>query len=238
MNVAIIPARGGSKRIPYKNIKPFCGKPMIAYAIDAAKDSGLFDEIVVSTDDEAIADVARQYGASVPFMRPAALADDITGTTPVVHHALKMIEAEKKYQYACCIYATCPLIQISFLRQAYRALEQEPGKSFAFSMTSFAFPVQRALKIEPNIEPLFPEFINQRSQDLVEGYHDAGQFYWGRVSAYMQGLPMFSDHAIPIILPRYLVQDIDTEEDWAQAELLYKAYIQHQTTSKNLCEGS
>jgi pseudaminic acid cytidylyltransferase len=224
MNVAIIPARGGSKRIPHKNIKLFCGKPMIAYAIDAARDSGLFDDVIVSTDDEAIADVARQYGASVPFMRPAELADDITGTGPVVHHALQTIGADKRFKYACCIYATCPLIQVSFLQEAFQSLQQTPEKSFAFSMTSFAFPVQRALKIEPNIEPMFPEFINQRSQDLVEGYHDAGQFYWGRVSAYMQGLPMFSAHAIPIVLPRYLVQDIDTEEDWQQAELLYRAF--------------
>ncbi|QDG37686.1 pseudaminic acid cytidylyltransferase [Alteromonas mediterranea] len=228
MNLAIIPARGGSKRIPQKNIRLFEGKPLIAYSIEVASQSNCFDKIIVSTDSEEIADVAREYGADVPFIRPAALADDFTGTTAVTRHAIRaMQELGFDYEYSCCIYATAPFLQERFLQQGLKALVDNKSKAFAFSATSFAFPIQRAISIsEQGVEVMFPEHIKKRSQDLVEAYHDAGQFYWGRSEEYLKGnKSMFSHHSYPVILPRYLVQDIDTIEDWQRAELMYKAYV-------------
>ena len=226
MNIAIIPARGGSKRIPGKNIRLFAGKPLISYSIEAAQQSGLFDKILISTDSEAVAEVAQQYGAEVPFMRPASLSDDFTGTRPVTNHAIEYaLQTYGQVEYACCIYATAPFLQAEFLQQGLAALEVDSNKAFAFSVTSFAFPVQRALmEKDGGVAPMYPEFINQRSQDLVEGWHDAGQFYWGRVGDYLSSKHMFAAHSVPVKLPRHLVQDIDTEEDWLRAELMYKAY--------------
>ncbi|KAA0996435.1 pseudaminic acid cytidylyltransferase [Pseudomonas sp. ANT_J12] len=223
-NVAIIPARGGSKRIPRKNLKPFDGVPMIARSIKTALDSGLFAQVVVSTDDEDIAELARACGAQVPFMRPAALADDFTGTAAVIAHALQALPAQD-FDFACCIYATAPLLQIRFLQQGLALLEQHPDKSFAFSVCDFAFPVQRALTLDDHgaLTALYPEFRQTRSQDLPPAYQDAGQFYWGRRSAWLQGEVLYSTQSLPVILPRYLVQDIDTPEDWKRAEYLYAA---------------
>lgn len=227
MNLAVIPARGGSKRIPHKNIKHFAGKPLIAYSIEAAIDSALFDYIWVSTDDQEIADIAKQYGADVPFMRPKTLSDDFVGTGPVTIHAINCaIEQGLKPDYCCCIYATAPFIQANYLQQGLAALQAKPQQAFAFSCTSFAFPVQRAIKKQgEGVTPMYPEYIAKRSQDLEEAYHDAGQFYWGSTQGYLSKKAMFSEHAIPIILPRHLVQDIDTLEDWQRAELMYQAYI-------------
>ena len=227
MKVAVIPARGGSKRIPRKNIKSFNGKPMIAYSIQAAIDCNLFDDIIVSTDDEKIAEIAREYGANVPFLRPAELSDDYTGTRAVTNHALKFYaDNYAEPSYGCCIYATAPFVQSKYLREGLSKLEKAPEQSFAFSVTSFAFPIQRAIKLEGNgVMPMYPEFSQTRSQDLVDGYHDAGQFYWGRYSDYLSEKAMFSRHSIPIIIPRHLVQDIDTTEDWERAELMYQAYL-------------
>lgn len=218
--VAIIPARGGSKRIPRKNLKPFDGVPMIVRSICTALDSQLFDQVVVSTDDEDIAEVARVHGAQVPFMRPASLADDFTGTAAVMLHALNELAA---FDYACCIYATAPLLQARFLRQGFELLEQNPDKSFAFSVAGFGFPVQRALTLDEHgaLTSLYPEFRNTRSQDLAEAFQDAGQFYWGRSEAWLRGDVLFSPASLPVILPRHLVQDIDTLEDWKRAEYLY-----------------
>lgn len=223
-NVAIIPARGGSKRIPRKNLKPFDGVPMIARSIKTALDSGLFAQVVVSTDDEEIAELARACGAQVPFMRPAALADDFTGTAAVIAHALQALPAQD-FDFACCIYATAPLLQIRFLQQGLALLEQHPDKSFAFSVCDFAFPVQRALTLDDHgaLTALYPQFSQTRSQDLPPAYQDAGQFYWGRRSAWLQGEVLYSTQSLPVILPRYLVQDIDTPEDWKRAEYLYAA---------------
>jgi N-acylneuraminate cytidylyltransferase len=223
-NVAIIPARGGSKRIPRKNLKPFDGVPMIARSIKTALDSGLFAQVVVSTDDEDIAELARACGAQVPFMRPAALADDFTGTAAVIAHALQALPAQD-FDFACCIYATAPLLQIRFLQQGLALLEQHPHKSFAFSVCDFAFPVQRALTLDEHgaLTALYPQFSQTRSQDLPPAYQDAGQFYWGRRSAWLQGEVLYSTQSLPVILPRYLVQDIDTPEDWKRAEYLYAA---------------
>ncbi len=226
MNVAIIPARGGSKRIPRKNIKPFCGKPIIAYSIEAAAVSGLFDRVIVSTDDEEIAAVARAFGASVPFLRPKPLADDFTGTNDVVKHAIHWLESDGKHaDYVCCIYATAPFLLPEKLCEGYEKLTAS-GMSFAFSVTTFPFPIQRALRVngDQRIEPFYPENIQVRSQDLEETYHDAGQFYWGKSSAFLDNETLFSAVSVPVILPRFLVQDIDTPEDWDRAELMYDAW--------------
>ncbi|WP_130901809.1 pseudaminic acid cytidylyltransferase [Pseudomonas sp. Sample_23] len=220
--VAIIPARGGSKRIPRKNLKPFDGVPMIVRSIRTALESGLFGAVVVSTDDEEIADVARANGAEVPFMRPADLADDFTGTAAVIVHALQRLPV---FDYACCVYATAPLLQARYLRQGLDLLKQHPHKSFAFSVCGFGFPVQRALTLDEEgaLTSLYPEFRTTRSQDLPEAFQDAGQFYWGRSEAWLRGETLFSPASLPVILPRHLVQDIDTPEDWKRAEYLYAA---------------
>ncbi|WLH37199.1 pseudaminic acid cytidylyltransferase [Pseudomonas sp. FP2196] len=221
-NVAIIPARGGSKRIPRKNLAPFDGVPMIVRSIRTALDSGLFERVVVSTDDEEIAQVARAHGADVPFLRPAELADDFTGTAAVIVHALQQLPY---FDYACCVYATAPLLQARYLRQGFELLEQHADKSFAFSVTGFGFPIQRALTLDGQgaLTALSPEFRNTRSQDLPEAFQDAGQFYWGRSEAWLRGDVLFSPASLPVILPRHLVQDIDTPEDWKRAEYLYAA---------------
>jgi N-acylneuraminate cytidylyltransferase len=223
--VAIIPARGGSKRIPRKNIKAFLGRPMISYPIRCLQKSGLVDSVIVSTDDEEIAEVAKKEGAEVPFMRPAELADDHTGTGAVTLHAIEWLKAQEKMpEFVCCVYATTPLLDARYLREGFEKLIAS-DRQFAFSVTSFPFPIQRALKMTGSggVMPFYPEYIPMRSQDLEPSYHDAGQFYWGRTEAFLGGYTMFSDDAIPIVLPRYLVQDIDDNEDWQRAELMYRA---------------
>lgn len=229
MRLAIIPARGGSKRIPRKNIKAFCGKPMIAWSIEAALVSGCFDKVIVSTDDEEIATVARQYGAEIPFMRPAELSDDHTGTLPVVRHAIEWFTARGTVvEQVCCLYATAPFVCVEDIQRGLGILEQT-GSDYAFSVTSYAFPIQRAIRITEaeRVEMLHPEHFNTRSQDLEEAYHDAGQFYWGLASAWLEGKVIFSQASAPVILPRHRVQDIDTSEDWLRAEWMFKA-MQHE----------
>jgi pseudaminic acid cytidylyltransferase len=224
-NVAIIPARGGSKRIPRKNIKNFHGKPMIAYPISVAWESRLFDRIIVSTDDEEIADVATRYGAVVPFMRPKELADDYAGTNAVVRHCLEwLVEKNQKPEYACCIYATTPFLRTEYLQSGLELLKKS-GKSFAFTVTTFPSPIQRSVRIRKDgaLEAIFPEHVPKRSQDLEEAYHDAGQFCWGKSEAFLNRVALYSPESIPVVLPRYLVHDIDTPEDWRMAELMYKA---------------
>ncbi|AUN93902.1 pseudaminic acid cytidylyltransferase [Pseudazoarcus pumilus] len=224
MRLAIIPARGGSKRIPRKNIKVFCGKPMIAWSIEAARDSGCFDRIVVSTDNDEIASVARHWGAETPFMRPAELSDDHATTMPVIAHAIRWANAHlASVDFACCIYATAPFVQPDDLRNGLTKLENS-NFDYVFSVTSYAFPIQRAIRINANgrISMFHPEHMNTRSQDLEEAYHDAGQFYWGRAAAWLEGKAVFSEHAQPVILPRSRVQDIDTHEDWERAEALFR----------------
>jgi pseudaminic acid cytidylyltransferase len=223
--VAIIPARGGSKRIPRKNIKEFCGKPMIAWSIEAAKASGSFDNVIVSTDDPEIADVAREWGASVPFMRPAELSDDYAGTLPVIHHAVDWLSAnEAPVDYACCLYATAPFVSADDLCRGWGLIQQR-GCSYAFSVTSYAFPIQRAVRITEvgRVAMFNPERFNTRSQDLEEAWHDAGQFYWGTALAWQEERPIFGEESVPVKLPRHRVQDIDTHEDWARAEWLFRA---------------
>ena len=225
MKVAIIPARGGSKRIARKNVRDFLGKPIIAYSIEAARASGAFDRILVSTDDEAFAEVARQYGAETPFVRPASLADDHTGTNAVVKHALQWLKDEgQPATMACCIYATAPFVQPRHLREGLELLERH-GCAYAFSVTSYAFPIQRALRLDENgvVKARQPEHIFTRSQDLEETFHDAGQFYWGRADAFLNDVVIYSSDAHAVVLPRHFVQDIDTLEDWRRAEFMYRA---------------
>ena len=218
-SVCVIPARGGSKRIPRKNIRDFCGKPMIAWSIEAALESELFERVIVSTDDEEIADVARTWGAEVPFMRPAELADDHAGTDAVFLNALKFLESRP--QFACCLYATAPLVTTDDLKRGLEQLEQQKAIS-AFSVTTFDYPIFRALRLNHQgyLEIVWPEHLNARSQDLPEVLHDAGQFYWVDVDKYTENPKVFSAKAVPVVIPRYRVQDIDTAEDWKRAELV------------------
>ncbi|MEO0509037.1 MAG: pseudaminic acid cytidylyltransferase [Verrucomicrobiota bacterium] len=225
MIVAIIPARGGSKRISGKNIRDFRGKPMIAWAITAAQDSGCFDEIVVSTDSEEIASVAESFGASVPFIRPQHLADDHTPTIPVLRHAIDEINSTSNTEIAigCCIYATAPFLTPSALREGLETLESDDMLDFSFSVTSFPFPIQRALEITDSgrVEMISPKYELTRSQDLPERYHDAGQFYWFRSKGIFNNNGFFSAKSAPVILERKFVQDIDTLEDWEAAEIAH-----------------
>ena len=225
--VAIIPARGGSKRIPKKNIKDFFGKPLIAYSIEVALNSKLFDKVVVSTDDEEIAKIAKEYGAEVPFLRPKELSDDFTGTGDVVKHAIKYLEAKgESYEYVCTIYATAPLLQKKYLLDGYEKLKNSDAIN-TFSATTMPFPIQRTFKLDSNgrCKMFTPEHYMSRSQDLEEAYQDAGQFYWTKINKKSNKI-MFSSDSIPIILPRHLVQDIDTLEDWRRAEFMYQALKQ------------
>jgi pseudaminic acid cytidylyltransferase len=226
MKLAVIPARGGSKRIPRKNIRPFGGLPMIAWSIRAAAESGCFDRIVVSTDDAEIAEVARAHGAEVPFMRPPELSDDHTGTVPVIAHAVRWLQAQATpARHVCCIYATAPFLGPEDLRRGLQALD-DSGADFAFSVTRYAFPIQRAIRVaaDQRVEMFHPEQFDARSQDLEEAWHDAGQFYWGRAAAWLAGKPLFSRDSTAVPLPRHRVQDIDTLEDWERAEWMRKAF--------------
>jgi pseudaminic acid cytidylyltransferase len=220
MNLCVIPARGGSKRIPKKNIKLFCGKPLIAYSIDAAKKSNLFEKIVVSTDNEEIADVSKKYGAEI-LWRPKELADDYAGSDEVFYHAIDKLNKEKKYKFACMIYPTAPFLEIKFLRKGFKELKNS-NACYSFSATSFEYPIWRSFRIKNGrCEMFWSENYSKRSQDLQEAYHDAGQFYWKKLSCDEK---FRFDGNIPIIIPRYLAQDIDTMEDFIRAELMYKAY--------------
>ena len=225
MKLAVIPARGGSKRIPRKNIRLFFGQPMIAWSINTALESGAFDNVIVSTDDDEIADVARSYGAEVPFRRPPELSDDHTGTTPVIAHAVDWYKSQGgDIDAACCLYATAPFVQAADIREGLRRLQEE-SCDYVFSVTSFPFPIQRAIRIAASgrTEMFYPELFATRSQDLEEAYHDAGQFYWGTMEAWLQHKPIFSSGSVPLILPRSRVQDIDTLEDWERAERMFAA---------------
>lgn len=223
--MAVIPARGGSKRIPGKNIKLFAGKPIIAYSIEAASVSGLFDRIIVSTDSEEIAAVARRYGGETPFMRPAELADDHAGTDAVFLHALEWIaERGAPPEHACCLCATAPLIDAADLRRGLDLLKSADATA-AFSVAAYEHPIFRALRLNERgrLEMFWPEHRLTRSQDLPVAYHDAAQFYWANVARYRAVKRFFSSEAVPVVLPRHRVLDIDTPEDWEHAEVLFRA---------------
>lgn len=225
MKLCVIPARGGSKRIPRKNIKPFCGKPMIAWSIEAAIKSNCFDKIIVSTDDDEIADFACKCGAEVPFLRPNELSDDYMGTSEVVSHAIKWnINNGYKIKEVCCLYATATFVRATDLSKALKILE-ENDIDYVFTVTSYAFPIQRAIEITDNnrVKMVYPKYYDTRSQDLKPCWHDAGQFYWAHKDTWLENKPIFESSSIPLILPRYRVQDIDTVEDWKYAELMFNS---------------
>lgn len=221
MALAVVPARGGSKRIPGKNLRDFCGRPMIAWSLAAAQEAGCFQRIVVSTDDEAIAETARGLGAEIPFARPAALADDHTPTAAVIAHAVEALGATGP---VCCLYATAPFATGKDLRAGLGRL-REGAARYVFPVTTFPYPIQRALRMRPDgaVEMFDAAMFARRSQDLEEAWHDAGQFYWADAATWRTEPVVYAPGAVGLPVPRHRVQDIDTEEDWARAELLFRA---------------
>ncbi|HEY9218026.1 MAG TPA: pseudaminic acid cytidylyltransferase [Phenylobacterium sp.] len=223
MRIALIPARGGSKRIPRKNIRPFAGKPVIAWSIAAAQASGLFDRIICSTDDEEIAAVAEAHGAEAPFRRPEALSDDHATTLAVVQHFLEWAQVEGQSPDAvCCIYPASPFATASLIGQAHDRL-QASAAQYCFPMARFPAPIQRAIRQRPDgrLDMFQPETFTVRSQDLEPAFFDAGQFYWGRAEAWRAGLRMFSPDAVGLEIPLWRCVDIDTVQDWDRAERLW-----------------
>lgn len=220
--VAIITARGGSKRIPGKNTKNFLGKPVILYSIDAAKTAGCFDEVMVSTDSQEIAEVALQGGAVVPFMRSSKTSDDLSTTADVLVEVLQKYQQKGKYfEYACCIYPTAPFLTGEKLLQAYELIVRIQAKSVV-PVVKFSFPIFRSLKIENGLAKMnWPEYAVVRSQDLPPAYHDCGQFYFLRTDSFLKDPKLFTDHTVPIEVPEMEVQDIDSPHDWEIAELKY-----------------
>lgn len=230
MRLAIIPARGGSKRIPRKNIRPFAGRPMIAWSIDAARAAGCFDRIIVSTDDPHIAEVAADCGAELPFVRPAEFADDHVDTITVIAHAIGALGLTHSPDVAvCCIYATAPFLRAEDLRAGADLLARE-ACDYVFPVSPYAFPIQRALRLSDGgrVTMFQPECYATRSQDLEAAFHDAGQFYWGRAQAWLAGTPVFGASSAALVLPRHRVQDIDTEDDWLRAELMFEALLRQE----------
>jgi N-acylneuraminate cytidylyltransferase len=225
MRIAVIPARGGSKRIPRKNIKPFRGKPIIAWSIEAARCSALFDRLVVSTDDREIADAALRLGAEVPFARPAELSDDHAGTIEVIAHATRWAREQGwAVEAVCCIYPTAPFLEVDDLRRGADAMRSGDW-AYAFPVTDFPAPIFRAFRRLPEggIEMFFPEHFSTRSQDLPVALHDAGQFYWGRPESWLDGVHVFGPRSLAIEIPRWRVHDLDTPDDWTRAELVHRA---------------
>ena len=224
MNICIIPARGGSKRIPKKNIKIFRGDPMIKWSIKAAIKSKCFDRIIVSTDDEEIAKVSLDFGAEVPFKRPNELANDFATTREVIDHSIRWLnQKHTKITFVCCLYATAPFVFYEDIQKGFELIRNIKENHFLFTCTSFEYPIQRALSISKNGESkmISPENYSKRSQDLVEAYHDAGQFYIGSQNAWLYNNNFF-ENGFPLLLPRWRVQDIDTVEDWIRAEKMHK----------------
>ena len=226
MNICIIPARGGSKRIPRKNIKNFCGKPIIAYSIASALESKIFDHVIVSTDDDEIAKTSIKYGASVPFIRPESLSDDYTTSIDVIEHTHSWVQENfGRVNLICTLYATAPFTTSKDLINAYEVILKHQDCQAVFPIVEFDFPIQRAIKLsdDGSIEMFQPENLLTRSQDLEKAYHDAGQFYWMKSEFIGSGVSLFSDIARTIKIPHYRVQDIDTNDDWIRAEFIFKA---------------
>jgi pseudaminic acid cytidylyltransferase len=228
MNIAIIPARGGSKRIPRKNIKSFCGQPMIAYAIKAAQAADLFEHVLVSTDDAEIQNIANSLGAEIPFVRPAELANDFTATVPVVAHAIQACEALGwQFSNVCCIYPGVPFIEVGDLMGSLAQLS-ERGADYCFPVTEFPAAIQRALKLNSNglMAPFYPEYELTRTQDLEAAFYDAGQFYWGTKKAWLTNSRIHRS-GIGFGIPNWRVVDIDTTADWERAERLAASLFAH-----------
>lgn len=225
-NLCIIPARGGSKRIPRKNIKDFLGKPIIAYSIETALQSGLFEEVMVSTDDEEIAEVAKRYGAKVPFFRSELTSGDYATTSQVLAEVLEGYrKSGNAFEEACCIYPTAPLIRIERLIEGFAELKAKKARS-VFPVVAYSSPIWRALKQTSvgAFEMIWPEHLNSRSQDLEKAYHDAGQWYWFNVERFLTEERIYTDNTSCIVLSEYEVQDIDTAIDWEMAEIKYRTY--------------
>lgn len=225
MRIALIPARGGSKRIPRKNIRPFAGRPVIAWSIAAAAESGLFDRIICSTDDEEIAEVAQAWGAEAPFRRPPDLSDDHATTLAVMQHFLGWADGQDlALEALCCIYPASPFVTAQVLQAGWRELERS-GAGYCFPVARFPAPIQRALRrtADGRLEMFQPETFNVRSQDLEPAFFDVGQFYWGRPEAFRQGLRTFGPDSVPLETPLWRAVDIDTPEDWDRAEKLWRA---------------
>lgn len=224
MNLAIIPARGGSKRLPRKNIREFAGRPMIAYAIQAARDAGLFDRLLVSTDDDEIAGIAREWGAEVPFMRPAELAGDHASTVQVIAHAIGACgDGDRPFRYICCIYPCVPLLRGGDIVEGLDLLKKS-GADYCYPVTEFPAAIQRALRRDAagRMSPFNPEHQLTRTQDLERAYHDAGQFYWGARQAWLTN-PRILAHGAGLPIPNWRAVDIDTEDDWACAETIFNS---------------
>lgn len=225
MKLAIIPARGGSKRIPRKNVRPFCGKPIIGWVIETALRSGCFERIVVSTDDPEVGYVAQQFGAEVPFFRPASLSDDHTGVIDVIRHSIReLIPRPGTHDWVCNLLATAALMREKDLRLSWELIESRPDADFALSVAAFPAPIQRALRLdsESRVSMFDPEQFPKRSQDLEPAFHDAGQFCWGRANAWLEVRNVFTPRCLAVPLPAHQIQDIDTLDDWKRAEWLFK----------------
>lgn len=226
MKIAIIPARGGSKRIPRKNIKDFNGKPIIAYSIEAALQSGCFDKVIVSTDDHEIADIAKQYGAEVPFMRSSKSADDYAPIIDVITEILDRIKQQDGIEpvYLCCIFATAPFVTGDRIRIAYNSMKMN-NKDGIFPVIEFSYPIQRSLEVKPDntIGMVWPEHLLSRSQDLPARYHDSGQYYWAKTESVIKENTLFIKNCMAEHISPLQAQDIDVEDDWMIAELKYKA---------------
>jgi pseudaminic acid cytidylyltransferase len=231
MRLAVIPARGGSKRIPNKNIRLFAGKPMIAHAITAARASRLFDQVIVSTDDEEIAHISREWGAETPFVRPVELADDLTATVPVVAHAIQAYEEimDLQIDHVCCIYPGVPFIEIDDIKESWTLLKRS-DTDYCFPVTEFPSAIQRAMKRYENgcMAPYYPQYELSRTQDLEKTYHDAGQFYWGAKQAWLTN-PRVHSSATGLVIPGWRVVDIDTEADWGRAERIHRAFFSNES---------
>jgi N-acylneuraminate cytidylyltransferase len=221
-NIAIIPARGGSKRIPRKNIKDFLGKPIIAYSIEAALNSKLFDEVMVSTDDNEIVEISKKFGATIPFLRSEKTADDYSTTADVLTEVLKEYKKlGKVFDYLCCIYPAAPFVTSTKLNDSFDLLIKSSA-DLVIPVVKFSYPVQRSLMIEyDKLKYVWPENQNKRSQDIEPMYHDAGQFYWTKTEAFLKNKSLLSDNTIPYIVPETEVQDIDNKEDWKLTEMKY-----------------
>jgi pseudaminic acid cytidylyltransferase len=224
MNIAVIPARGGSKRIPKKNIKPFYGKPIIYWPIKKAIKSNLFDKIIVSTDDNQIRDLAKEYGAEVPFVRPKAISDDYTATSDVIVHAIEFFK-KKSYEIdnVCCLYPTSVFFSKDDLASGFKALKKKKWK-FSLSVTKYNYPIARSFELikDGGLKMIYPENFSKRTQDFKTLYHDAAQFYWGKKSAWLEKSQLFGQSSFPIKIPSWKIQDIDEIEDWKRAELLFR----------------
>lgn len=222
-NLCIIPARGGSKRIPRKNVKPFLGKPIMAYSIEAALNSGIFDEVMVSTDDMEFAEIAKKYGASVPFLRSEATSNDYATTVDVLLEVVDMYRQQgKEFDVVCCLYSTAPFVTVKHLKEACGKLSDQVGG--CFTVVEYSYPIQRSLRVNEQglIEMRYPEHLKSRTQDLEKTYHDAGQFYFIKTTVMEAEKTVWCKNTVPLVLSELEVQDLDTITDWQLAEMKYK----------------